>query len=92
MYLIPVSALADNYLCLLHDGKHALAVNPGNAGQVMAVRNAHGPDLKSILVTHQQASHRISISLGKRAALRDNKAACRTHRCISANLRFSFTC
>ena len=32
MYLIPIPAFNDNYLWLLHDGKRALVVDPGDAG------------------------------------------------------------
>ena len=92
MYVISVPEFADNYLWLLHDGKHALAVKLGNAGQVMAARNSHGPDLKSILVTEQHPSHRGSVPPGKRAARPHDEAACRTRWCISAKLRFPFTC
>lgn len=61
MYLIPVPVLTDNDLCLLHDGKHVLGVHPINAGLVMAARNGHGPDSKSILVTHHHGGYQTSI-------------------------------
>jgi len=43
MYLIPIPALADNYLCWLHDGKRALA--------------HYALQLESILVTPHHADH-----------------------------------
>ncbi len=57
MYLIPIPAFADNYLWLLHDGKQALVVDPGDAGPVLAVLKALGLQLASILVTHHHADH-----------------------------------
>ena len=64
MYLIPVSELTDNDLCLLQDGKQAMAVRPVNAGLAIAVRNVHGPDSKSILVTRHQGGYITSIPPG----------------------------
>ena len=57
MYLIPVPAFTDNYLWLLHDGKHALVVDPGDAGPVLVALREHGLQLESILVTHHHADH-----------------------------------
>ena len=57
MYLIPVSAFADNYLWLLHDGKRALVVDPGDAGPVLRALQASRLQLESILVTHHHADH-----------------------------------
>ncbi|MDB5937802.1 MAG: Hydroxyacylglutathione hydrolase [Polaromonas sp.] len=57
MYLIPVSAFADNYLWLLHDGRRALVVDPGDAEPVMRVLEASRLRLESILVTHHHADH-----------------------------------
>ena len=52
MYLIPIPAFADNYRWLLHDGKRALGVDPGDAGPVLRVLAQHTLQLESILVTH----------------------------------------
>lgn len=57
MYLIPVSAFSDNYLWLLHDGRRALVVDPGDAKPVMQALQAHALQLESILVTHHHADH-----------------------------------
>ena len=57
MYLIPVPAFEDNYLWLLHDGKHALVVDPGDAQPVLQALEQHGLQLASILVTHHHADH-----------------------------------
>ncbi|MBK5207493.1 MAG: hydroxyacylglutathione hydrolase, partial [Polaromonas sp.] len=57
MYLIPIPAFADNYLWLLHDGKRALVVDPGDAEPVLRALEQHALQLKSILVTHHHADH-----------------------------------
>jgi hydroxyacylglutathione hydrolase len=57
MYLIPIPAFSDNYLWLLHDGKRALIVDPGDAQPVLGALQAHGLQLDSILVTHHHADH-----------------------------------
>ena len=57
MYLIPIPAFADNYLGLLHDGKRALVVDPGDAGPVLRALKQHALQLESILVTHHHADH-----------------------------------
>jgi hydroxyacylglutathione hydrolase len=55
--LIPIPAFADNYLWLLHDGQHALVVDPGDAGPVQRVLQDNGLTLSAILVTHHHADH-----------------------------------
>lgn len=55
--LIPIPAFADNYLWLLHDGQHALVVDPGDAGPVQRVLQDKGLTLSAILVTHHHADH-----------------------------------
>ncbi|SFU31150.1 hydroxyacylglutathione hydrolase [Polaromonas sp. YR568] len=57
MYLIPIPAFDDNYLWLLHDGKRALVVDPGDAGPVLRALSEHALQLESILVTHHHADH-----------------------------------
>lgn len=57
MYLIPIPAFSDNYLWLLHDGRRAVVVDPGDARPVLEVLQANGLQLESILVTHHHADH-----------------------------------
>ena len=57
MYLIPIPAFADNYLWLLHDGKRALVVDPGDAEPVLHTLAQYDLQLESILVTHHHADH-----------------------------------
>ena len=70
MYLIPIPAFTDNYLWLLHDGKYALVVDPGEAAPVLQALAQHGLQLTAILVTHHHADH-----TGGDAALRDATGA-----------------
>ena len=55
--LIPIPAFSDNYLWMLHDGKRALVVDPGDAAPVSRYLEEHGLQLESILVTHHHADH-----------------------------------
>ena len=51
MFLIPIPAFADNYLWLLHDGRRALVVDPGDAEPVWHTLAQYDLQLESILVT-----------------------------------------
>ena len=57
MNLIAVPAFTDNYLWLLHDGRSALVVDPGDAAPVKETLRALGLDLQGILVTHHHGDH-----------------------------------
>ncbi|MET0312431.1 MAG: hydroxyacylglutathione hydrolase [Burkholderiaceae bacterium] len=66
MNLIPLPAFTDNYVWLLHDGREALAVDPGDAAPVFEALAAQGLKLAAILVTHHHPDH-----TGGVAALRE---------------------
>ncbi|MBA3595195.1 MAG: hydroxyacylglutathione hydrolase [Polaromonas sp.] len=57
MFLIPIPAFNDNYLWLLHDGRRALIVDPGDAAPVQRALQENGLQLESILVTHHHPDH-----------------------------------
>ncbi|WP_431051763.1 hydroxyacylglutathione hydrolase [Roseateles sp. L2-2] len=57
MNLVAVPAFSDNYLWLLHDGRSALVVDPGDAAPVKDALRSLGLDLQGILVTHHHADH-----------------------------------
>lgn len=57
MKLTPLPAFQDNYLWLLHDGRRALVVDPGDAQPVFAHLAQHGLQLDAILVTHHHPDH-----------------------------------
>ena len=69
MYLIPIPALTDNCLWLLHDGKRALVVDPGDAGPVLRAPEQHALQLESILVTHHHANHAGGVDVLRDATL-----------------------
>ncbi|MFP5393042.1 MAG: hydroxyacylglutathione hydrolase [Gammaproteobacteria bacterium] len=55
--VIAIPAFRDNYLWLIHNGRHAAVVDPGDAGPVLAVLAEHGLALTAILLTHHHADH-----------------------------------
>jgi hydroxyacylglutathione hydrolase len=57
MTLIPLPAFADNYIWMLHDGRKALVVDPGDAQSVLDALQRESLQLESILVTHHHADH-----------------------------------
>lgn len=57
MELSALPAFADNYIWMLHDGTHAVVVDPGDAAPVMKALDARSLQLAGILVTHHHADH-----------------------------------
>ena len=57
MELIALPAFQDNYFWMLHDGRQAWVVDPGDAAPVLTALRQHGLTLASILVTHHHADH-----------------------------------
>ncbi|MBV8664935.1 MAG: hydroxyacylglutathione hydrolase [Burkholderiaceae bacterium] len=55
--VLPVPAFRDNYLWLIHNGKQAAAVDPGDAAPILAALQAHQLSLAAILLTHHHADH-----------------------------------
>jgi len=55
--VLAVPAFTDNYLWLVHDGTHAVVVDPGDAAPVRAALERHGLSLTAILLTHHHADH-----------------------------------
>lgn len=53
----PVAAFADNYIWVLHDARHAIAVDPGDAAALATFLDARRLDLRAILVTHHHRDH-----------------------------------
>ena len=52
-----VPAFSDNYLWVVHDKKHAIVVDPGDAGPIIDFLAAHDLTLTAILCTHHHADH-----------------------------------
>jgi len=54
---VPVPAFDDNYIWVVSDGQHAIAVDPGDAGPVRAYLAQRGWRLAAILLTHHHKDH-----------------------------------
>ena len=57
MKLIPLPAFTDNYIWMLHDGRKALVVDPGDSQPVLDALQHEGVELHGILVTHHHDDH-----------------------------------
>ena len=55
--MLPLPAFNDNYIWLLHDGQHALVVDPGQAAPVTNALRRLDLQLQAIVVTHHHADH-----------------------------------
>lgn len=55
--VVPIPAFQDNYLWLIHDGRHAAVVDPGDAQPVVDYLTQHELELAAILVTHHHGDH-----------------------------------
>jgi len=57
MNLIALPAFTDNYIWMLHDGRHAIVVDPGESAPVIEALDAEQLVLAAILVTHHHGDH-----------------------------------
>ena len=55
--IIPISAFQDNYIWIIENGKHAAAVDPGDAEPVISALKKRGLELTTILITHHHMDH-----------------------------------
>lgn len=68
MKLIPLPALTDNYIWMLHDGQQALVVDPGEAQPVLDALGRWQLQLDAILVTHHHPDHTAGVSALRQAS------------------------
>jgi hydroxyacylglutathione hydrolase len=57
MNVLALPAFSDNYIWMLHDGRRAVVVDPGDAAPVRRALDQLGLSLADILVTHHHADH-----------------------------------
>lgn len=55
--ILTVPAFDDNYLWIIHDSRHAVAIDPGDATPILAALQANQLELSAILLTHHHADH-----------------------------------
>lgn len=55
--LIALPAFDDNYIWLLHDGRRALVVDPGDSAPVSAYLDRHQLTLEAVFITHHHHDH-----------------------------------
>jgi len=55
--VLTVPAFNDNYLWLIHNGRDAAVIDPGDAAPILAALAANGLSLVAILLTHHHADH-----------------------------------
>lgn len=55
--IIPIPAFEDNYIWLIHNGTHAVAVDPGDAKPVLQTLSDLNLQLTDILITHHHSDH-----------------------------------
>jgi hydroxyacylglutathione hydrolase len=55
--LVPLPAFDDNYLWVLHDDRHALAIDPGDPVPLIEFLDAQHLALTAVLITHHHRDH-----------------------------------
>ena len=68
--MLPLPAFTDNYIWMLHNGRQAIVVDPGDSAPVVHALKHLNLTLQAILVTHHHADH-----VGGVDALRDATGA-----------------
>lgn len=61
--IVPIPAFSDNYIWLIHNGREAAVIDPGDAGVVKVALERLNLRLVSILITHHHHDHTGGIEL-----------------------------
>jgi len=57
LQIIPIPAFKDNYIWLIHNGKQAVVIDPGDAAPVFETLNHLKLTLNTVLITHHHHDH-----------------------------------
>ena len=57
LHIVPIPAFEDNYIWLLHNEKHAVVIDPGDALPVIDFLQKNKLTLSAILITHHHNDH-----------------------------------
>lgn len=57
LHITPIAAFSDNYIWVIHNQRHAVVVDPGDANAVSAYLRTHNLSLSAILITHHHHDH-----------------------------------
>lgn len=57
LQIIPIPAFNDNYIWLVHNGSHAVAVDPGDASPLLETLKRLHLTLEALLITHHHQDH-----------------------------------
>ena len=57
MTIFPIAAFEDNYIWCIHNDKHAVVVDPGDAEPVLNYLRTHNLVLSAVLITHHHRDH-----------------------------------
>lgn len=57
LQIIPIPAFKDNYIWLIHNGKQAVVIDPGDEAPVLETLNQLNLRLHTILITHHHHDH-----------------------------------
>ncbi|MFV1921579.1 MAG: hydroxyacylglutathione hydrolase [Methylotenera sp.] len=57
LHILPIPALVDNYIWLLHNNRNAVVVDPSDADPVIRALSRFRLTLSAILITHHHADH-----------------------------------
>jgi len=97
--VLAVPAFNDNYLWLIHDGRHAAVVDPGDAQPILAALDANGLMTDAVMKRIATLEHVTALNLGgsrddgrreaRQDEVHDRGSAISKHRVLAAERPFS---